>query len=147
MLCAVCLAVNFIDSPLFSEDEVGFITWETLNEPQAHLQPAEYFVCPHQVNIGALLTAADAGCHLCSLIRADLYQVQGHESKESQQGIVELRIYRKTNKQGKLLDPADVVVVIKTEVRDIKIVLDIAHFDSEFLQSGTSRAVVNESRR
>jgi len=147
MLCAVCLAVNFTESRLLSEEEVGFITWETLDEPYAHLQPAEYFVCPHQPSVSALLAAADAGCHLCNLIRADLHQVRGHESEESQhEGEVELRIYRKTEVQGQLLDPVDVIAVVKTKARDLKMALDIAHFDGECTCLFANSYARNETR-
>jgi hypothetical protein len=134
MLCNLCQSIDFRRSSLRREAHIGFVTWDTLDQEDAVHQGAEYYTYDHQPSIEALQVAANAGCHLCTQIRSELFHLRGHESDEAiHRGPIEIRYYRKADSVNDVLPPKEIVAVAKTPIRDVKIVFDLKHFSCKLV--------------
>jgi hypothetical protein len=132
MLCDLCKSIDFRKSSLHQEAHIGFVTWDTVGQEDAIHQSAEYYVYGHHPTIESLRAAAREGCHLCIQIRSELLHIRRHESDEAHhQGEVEIRYYRKASGGGHVLPPKEIAAVVKTPIRDVKIVFDLIQFDRE----------------
>jgi hypothetical protein len=123
MLCSLCQLIDFSGSPLYREEEADFLLIEDGNG-------TEYLIYRHQPSIQALQTAAAAGCHFCSHIRQELFNVRGHERDEAvHNGPIEMRYFPQVDTHNNLVQPKMVVVVAKTPIRNVKLYFYIVQYD------------------
>ncbi|KAI9773272.1 MAG: hypothetical protein M1839_002184 [Geoglossum umbratile] len=130
MLCNLCRSIDFRHSTLHKEARIGFVTWDTVGQEDAAYKSGEYYVYDHHPTIEALRVAASGGCHLCAQIRSELFHLRLHESdEEHHRGKVEIRYYRKTDDAKRILPPKEIVAVVRTPIRDVKIVFILMKFN------------------
>jgi hypothetical protein len=129
MLCALCISPDFTLSPP-QTDPSALLSWTST--PTS----TKYYVSAHQPSLPALFASAEEGCHLCVLIRSELFHIRGHESEEERhQGPIELRVYV-TDEEAKegsveldLRAGKQVHVVVRTQMRDVRVMLDFMRFE------------------
>ena len=122
MLCITCQLIDFSYSPLYREEPVDFPISDVDRR-------RDYLVYQHYSSIEALRAAATEGCHLCCQIRKELFHIRGHErDDEYHKGPIEIRYYPKINGESKSLPPAELIVVAKTPIRDVKLLFDLLQY-------------------
>ncbi|PMD32284.1 hypothetical protein L207DRAFT_590577 [Hyaloscypha variabilis F] len=129
MLCTLCASLNFNLSPL-QTDPFAPIPWTST--PIS----TKYYVSAHQPSLPALFASAKQGCHLCMLIRSELFHIRGHESDEERhQGFIDLRVYvtGEEEETGSVeLDThfgKQIQAVARTKTRDVRVMLDFMRFE------------------
>lgn len=130
MLCSKCLCVEFSTSSLTVEINRDADRWQGL--PKS-LQPthigSHYYVSAHHGSIGELFHSACNGCQFCIQIRSELYHHRGHELKEKEHdGPLEIRYYPHAEKLVGETTIREIVVVVSTAIRIVKMSFDFVHF-------------------
>ncbi|KAE9368860.1 hypothetical protein N431DRAFT_289191, partial [Stipitochalara longipes BDJ] len=134
MLCTLCTSLNFNLSPI-QTDPSAPISWSST--PTS----TKYYISAHQPSLPALFASAKQGCHLCMLIRSELFHIRGHESEEERhQGLIDLRLYitgEEEESRSVELDSysgKQIQAVVRTNMRDVRVMLDFMRFEP-YLQS------------
>jgi hypothetical protein len=132
MLCTLCTAPKFTLSPI-QIDPSAPVTWTST--PTS----TKYYASAHQPSLPALFASAEQGCHLCILIRSELFHIRGHESEEERhQGFVDLRVYVTDEEERRRSVELDgnsgkqVQAVVRTHVRDVRVLLDFMQFERTY---------------
>jgi hypothetical protein len=129
MLCRLCSEIAF--DPLgIQVDNDPFPTFDETPPLKS------YFVYEHQPSLDALFASAEGGCHLCILIRSELFHIRGHESEEDDhQGPVEVRLYVTDEEAGISGDfsklPREVHAVARTKMRDVRTIFNFVEYGCE----------------
>lgn len=133
MICHLCSSLDFSKSDIHIDSNPPF-SWDS--------SPARSsFLCvTHQADLPSLFASADNGCHLCTLIRSELFHIRGHESEEAgHQGSIEFRLYLTDDEaagftgleMGEVGKAREIQVVAKTVMRNIRLYLDFIQFESQ----------------
>jgi len=135
MLCRLCTLLDFSASTVLTDPDLPF-AWD--------LSPSRlsYYSALHHPDLPSLFASAEQGCHLCTLIRSELFHRRGHESeKKGHQGPIEARIYvtdieaEKSHVES-LCDQVgkvrEIQFVAKTPMRNVRIVLDFMQYEGRF---------------
>jgi hypothetical protein len=135
MLCRLCTLLDFSTSTVLTDPDPPF-AWES--SPSL----VSYYSAPHQPNLPSLFASAEQGCHLCTLIRSELFHIRGHESeKKGHQGPIEVRIYvtdiEAENSHveglgGQVGKVREIQFVAKTPMRNVRILLDFMQYEGRF---------------
>jgi hypothetical protein len=121
-LCDVCKLIDFSRSSLHQEEPPDY----SIGDED---QTKEYLVYGHHSSIEALRAAAIAGCHLCCQIRQELFHIRGHErDDEYHEGPIEIRYYPKTDVNKVVEPPAELIVVARTPIRNVKLSFNLVQY-------------------
>jgi hypothetical protein len=137
MLCTLCASLNFNLSSV-QTDPSAPISWTST--PTS----TKYYVSAHQPSLPALFASAKQGCHLCMLIRSELFHIRGHESEEERhQGFIDLRVYitgEEEERRSVELDSysgKQIQAVARTNTRDVRVPLDFMRFERSWARAFT----------
>ena len=143
MLCTLCASPNFNLSPI-QTDPSAPIPWTST--PTS----TRYYVSTHQPSLPALFASAKQGCHLCTLIRSELFHIRGHESEEEHhQGFVDLRVYITGEEEEKgwvgleSYSGKQIQAVTRTNMRDVRVPLDFIRFERSWPRAFTCHITLN----